>query len=323
MATPIYPAVTNQQAISLNIFNAEQFHQIVNGGITTTVQTYEGNGNIPSVAKAMYDAAAYKVPVDWVDGGTETELMQPRKYLDNIYVPLYVPAPMTASPDSSVWRLYLPKNKVEVRTELQNGSDIVADVSTLTTIDYALGENNLFVYVDRGLAIKDVDYEETTSTSITWLTTIDAEAKILFVTGDTTSGQVDTATFLQILSDAEAAQAAAEAAQAAAEAVVNQVKTFTIKSVTTPYTILAADLDDNYPTILVFDDAGACVLNVPDDLVVGGNINFRNKQGGAITVTPTGVSSVDGAGTVTNDSTKLSSLYIEDATTIVTVGDMA
>jgi len=65
------------------------------------------------------------------------------------------------------------------------------------------------------------------------------------------------------------------------------------------------------------------VLNVPDGLAVGSNINFRNKQGGAITVTPTGSSVVEGAGTITNDSTKISTLYIEDASTIVTIGDFA
>lgn len=321
--TPVYPATTNQQAIALNIFNAEQFHQIVNGDISTTVETFEGNGNIPSVAKALYDAVAYKEPVAWVNGDTELDLVQPRLYLDNVYVPLYVPAPMGASPDSSVWRLWLPKNKVVIYREKQTGADIVSDVSTLTTMEYAVGENDLRIYVDRAVAIEGVDYNETSSTSVTWLTAVDPSAQIVFEAGDTATGQVDTATFIALVAEAETARDEAEAAQTAAEAVVDQVKTFTIKSVSTPYTIIAADLDDNYPTILVFDDAGACVLNVPDGLAVGSNINFRNKQGGAITVTPTGSSAIEGAGTVTNNSTKISTLYIEDASTIVTIGDFA
>ena len=58
-------------------------------------------------------------------------------------------------------------------------------------------------------------------------------------------------------------------------------------------------------------------------LSIGGYISYRNKQGGAITITPTGSSLIEGSGAVTNDSTKVGSLYIEDATTIVTIGDLS
>src|SRR5690606_27123782 len=163
-----------------------------------TVETFEGNGNIPSVAKAMYDAAAYKEPIAWVNGDTEADLLQPRLYLDNVYVPLYVPAPLTASPHSRVWRLWLPQNKVVSNRESQTGAEIASDISTLTTMEYAVGENDLRVYVDGARAFEGVDYNETSSTSITWLRSIDSAAKILFEAGDTAAGQVDTATFIAL-----------------------------------------------------------------------------------------------------------------------------
>lgn len=317
MANPIYPATTNQQAIALTIFNAEQFHQIINGSITTSVQTYEGHGNIPSVAKALHDAAAYKEPIAWVSGDIETELMQPRLYNNNVYVPLQVPAVMGATPDSNVWRLYLPKNKVVIYRESQTGADIVANVSTLTTLSYGVGENDLRVYVDGARVSEGRDYEETSPTSITWLIDIDEEAFIQFECGDTAAGQVDTATFIQLKDEAE--QAAQEAKDAAASVGGRKLN---IKAVTTPYVLLDSDLIDNSPTLLLFDDGNACEIQVGDGLTVGGGVSFRNKQGAPISIVAVGSSTVSGAGTTTNDSTKVNSLYIEDEFTIVTVGDM-
>lgn len=110
MVTPVYPASNNQQAIDLNISNANQFFTILQGGIDDFIPTYEGNGEIPSVAKALNEAAAYKVPVAWQTTGEETDLLQPREYNGDIYVPLSVPAPFSGAPSNSFWRLYSEKS---------------------------------------------------------------------------------------------------------------------------------------------------------------------------------------------------------------------
>jgi len=110
MVTPVYPASNNQQAIDLNISNANQFFTILQGGIDDFIPTYEGNGEIPSVAKALNEAAAYKVPLAWQTTGEETDLLQPREYNGDIYVPLSVPAPFSGAPSNSFWRLYSEKS---------------------------------------------------------------------------------------------------------------------------------------------------------------------------------------------------------------------
>lgn len=109
MVTPIYPATSNQQAIDLNISNANQFFTILQGGIEDFIPTYEGNGEIPSVAKALNEAAAYKVPLPWQTTGEETDLLQPREFNDDIYVPLKVPAEFSTAPSNEFWRLYSEK----------------------------------------------------------------------------------------------------------------------------------------------------------------------------------------------------------------------
>lgn len=103
---PIYPPQNNAEAIELNIHNSDQFHQVLNGDINTDIDTYEGNGKIPSVAKAMFTMAAYRTPIDWVEGETETELTQTRLFNGFVYVPTMVPAPMGSAPTDSNWKLY-------------------------------------------------------------------------------------------------------------------------------------------------------------------------------------------------------------------------
>lgn len=94
------------------------------------------------------------------------------------------------------------------------------------------------------------------------------------------------------------------------------------------HTVEASDLGK----VLVFDTASAVTLTVPQQsttaLPQGFNFAFRNKNAtpGAITVTPQGSDVVEGAGTVTNDSSKMSSCNLETAgapNTWVTAGDMA
>lgn len=107
MACPnlTYPSTTNQQAIDLNIHNSNQFHILINGGVTDEIETCEGNGNLPSWAKALNERATYKTPLAWAVSSTETDLTQPRTFNDQIYVPLRTPALMDTSPDNN-WSLY-------------------------------------------------------------------------------------------------------------------------------------------------------------------------------------------------------------------------
>jgi parallel beta-helix repeat protein len=55
-----------------------------------------------------------------------------------------------------------------VRIETQTGADVVSSVSTFTTIDYTVGSNSLAVYIQGVQQSLGVDYNETSSTSITW-----------------------------------------------------------------------------------------------------------------------------------------------------------
>lgn len=109
MTNPVYPASNNAEAIALNISNANQFFTVLQGGIDDFIPTYEGNGEIPSVAKALNEAAAYRVPLPWETSGQETDLMQPYEYNGNVYVPRKVPALFSTAPDTEYWRLYSEK----------------------------------------------------------------------------------------------------------------------------------------------------------------------------------------------------------------------
>jgi len=130
MVTPIYPASNNQQAIDLNISNANQFFTILQGGIDDFIPTYEGNGEIPSVAKALNEAAAYKVPLAWTTTGEETDLLQPRIFNEDIYVPLTVPAPFSTAPSNEFWRLYSEKTaQVLIDTLTFTGDGVTTDFS--------------------------------------------------------------------------------------------------------------------------------------------------------------------------------------------------
>ena len=108
MGKSTYPATNNQEAVDLNILNANAFHMVLNGDVTTDVPTYEGNGTIPSVAKALHTMAAYKAPIPWEEGVSEADILQPRTFADNIFVPIRVPAVMDSIPSDLYWKLYFP-----------------------------------------------------------------------------------------------------------------------------------------------------------------------------------------------------------------------
>lgn len=108
-----HPAESLDEAIALTIDNANRFNDVLNGDVNTFVTTCESGGQIPSVSKALAEAAAYKVPLAWDVGQTENDLLQPRDYDGNTYVPLTVPAVMDATPSSSLWRLFVGSLKAE------------------------------------------------------------------------------------------------------------------------------------------------------------------------------------------------------------------
>tara|TARA_Y100000593_G_scaffold94032_1_gene191187 strand:- start:2597 stop:5122 length:2526 start_codon:yes stop_codon:yes gene_type:complete len=130
MANPVYPASNNAEAIALNISNANQFYTVLQGSIDDFIPTYEGNGEIPSVAKALNEAAAYRVPLPWETSGQETDLMQPYEYNGNVYVPISVPAPFSAAPDNNFWRLYSQKTaQILIDNLTFDGDGVTTDFS--------------------------------------------------------------------------------------------------------------------------------------------------------------------------------------------------
>ena len=158
MAGPKYPAVTNAEAIDLNIFTSNQFYTVLQGGIDDSITTYEGNGDIPSVAKALNEAAAYKVPLAWQTTGEATDLMQPYEYDGNVYVPISVPAPFSAAPSIDHWRLYSEKQpKVYANTLFFDGDG--------TTVDFSIPSATIsdpsayFVTIDGIVQRPTIDYD--------------------------------------------------------------------------------------------------------------------------------------------------------------------
>ncbi|MDF2446962.1 MAG: hypothetical protein K0S46_2198 [Moraxellaceae bacterium] len=94
------------------------------------------------------------------------------------------------------------------------------------------------------------------------------------------------------------------------------------------YTLTEADNGK----IIRFNTAAACTLTLPEQatasLPEGFNAQFRNAHAapGQITLATEGTDTLSGAGTVTNDSSKLNGVYLETAGTPnawVAVGDFA
>lgn len=192
----IYPATNNEEAIALNIQNSEQFHQILQGDIDAEITTYEGLGKIPSVAKAMNEAAAYRLPTAWVDGETELDLLQPRRFDGDVYVPITVPAPLGASPDNTYWRLYRPAVAIQQITETRSGSDIISgNQLPLADITYIPNTNNIMVFVNRSLYVSGVDYTEPSSARIDFIagSIPDTDDEIFVVSGASTTNVLNPA----------------------------------------------------------------------------------------------------------------------------------
>lgn len=192
----IYPATTNEEAVDLNIQNANQFHMILQGSIETEITTYQGLGKIPSVAKAMNEAAAYRVPLLWSDGDTELDLLQPRRFNEDTYVPVIVPAPMDASPDNTYWRLYRPSVAFQQITEKRSGSDIISgNQLPLADVTYIPNTNNILVFVNRSLYISGVDYTEPSTSRIDFISGSipDSDDEIFVIAGESTTNVINPA----------------------------------------------------------------------------------------------------------------------------------
>lgn len=145
MAT--FPATTVSEAVTLIIEDGNKFGNILRGDANTTV-TVDG-GTVPSVAKALQDAAAYKTPLAWDEGASETDLLQPRVLNGTLYAPLQVPVTMTSPPSNSDWRVF----GIDVEDAPQDGSRygrkngewVVDPIQTEAPVDsknYARRNNN-------------------------------------------------------------------------------------------------------------------------------------------------------------------------------------
>lgn len=149
---PVYPASSLDQAINLTIDSSNRFHDILHGDIDTFVTTCSGGGQVPSVAKALSESAAYRVPLAWSATNTENDLLQPRIYNNNIYVPLTVPAIMDAAPSSVLWRLYGAGTAEAISYGSQTVSEALDErlvtVDTLAELQGFNGVDGQTVYVE-------------------------------------------------------------------------------------------------------------------------------------------------------------------------------
>lgn len=158
MANPTYPAVNFNDAVELNIFNANQFHLVMQGDINTDVITYEGNGVIPSVQKALHNMAVYKTPTLWVIGEEQTDLVQPRLYEDFIFVPISVPQILGTFPTDAGWKLYFQSIDSVINDSGYNYNVFTATAGQTQfdlSFDYDDVIGNLSMYVDGLKRVKD------------------------------------------------------------------------------------------------------------------------------------------------------------------------
>lgn len=142
-----FPAETFSEAVDLAIDGANKLRDFVNGDINTTISTEEG-GDIPSVAKALNEAAAYRTPIAWNNGDVQTDLVQPRDFNNSIYVPRIVPVTLGASPTtgpSGEWRLLLygvPTTVTHATGNIQTATDHTHSLDLSDTTSAALvGQN--------------------------------------------------------------------------------------------------------------------------------------------------------------------------------------
>tara|TARA_R110000787_G_scaffold193899_2_gene305438 strand:+ start:24059 stop:26266 length:2208 start_codon:yes stop_codon:yes gene_type:complete len=82
---------------------------------------------------------------------------------------------------------------IAAQREVQTGADVVATVTTFTGITFTVAAGNLFVFLNGNYQTKDIDYTETSSSSITWLKTINSTDGITAITNlATTNSTTDT-----------------------------------------------------------------------------------------------------------------------------------
>lgn len=135
-----FPAETFSEAVDLAIDGANKLHDFVNGDINTTINT-EG-GVVPSVAKALNEAAAYKTAIAWVNGETQTDLLQPRDFNGVTYVPRTIPVTLGPSPTTGTsgdWRLFSLASPDTITTTSNNSQSVTAHTHSidLSPIDSA------------------------------------------------------------------------------------------------------------------------------------------------------------------------------------------
>lgn len=78
--------------------------------------------------------------------------------------------------------------------EVQTGADVVGSVTTFTGITYTVACNNLFVFRNGNFQTVGIDYTETSSSSITWISSPNSTDSLTFITNlATTNSTTDTA----------------------------------------------------------------------------------------------------------------------------------
>ncbi|AUR86389.1 hypothetical protein NVP1084O_182 [Vibrio phage 1.084.O._10N.261.49.F5] len=125
-------ATNFNEAVALIVPDSNRLHDIVNGEADQVV-TIEDGSTVPTVRKTLVDNFKFKNPIDWVQGGSETEFLQVRRFTDGTfwYAPnarVTAPIPMGVNPSvDSNWQLapiapadYLPKEWVVGGTSIKN-----------------------------------------------------------------------------------------------------------------------------------------------------------------------------------------------------------
>ncbi len=79
---------------------------------------------------------------------------------------------------------------IAAQQEQQTGAQVVAGVTTFTGITYTLSSNNLYVFRNGNYQTKGVDYNETSTSSITWTTVPNATDALVFITNLATTNSV-------------------------------------------------------------------------------------------------------------------------------------
>jgi len=81
---------------------------------------------------------------------------------------------------------------IAAQQEVQSSTDLVGNVSTFAGITYTISSNNLYVYRNGVYQINGVDYNETSTSSITWVTTPNAGDSLVFITNLATTNNTTT-----------------------------------------------------------------------------------------------------------------------------------